>query len=118
MLTPYHLTAYHTQSFNRDGDEAVREILVFVSRENHNKFHETGDMTLPTFCVRSVKNGDGKYIGIVRLNTGEKILETTYTDNSQGNMLYNTLNLLLPGWEYEEHGCDKVPAVNPFDGKF
>jgi hypothetical protein len=117
-MTPHRLTAYHTQSYNRDGDEAVREILLFISRENHNKFSETGDMTLPTFCVRSVKNGEGKYIGIVRLNTGEKILETTYTDNSQGQMLYEMLNRVLPGWTYEEHYCDKVPATNPFDGKF
>jgi len=121
-MTPYSLTAIITQAYFQDGDEAVREILVFLGNEAFNKFDNAesrfGDPQLATFRVRSVKTGNGDYKGIVRLGSGEMILETTYTDKSQGSILYNTLNRLLPGWECKEIYSEKVPSQNPFDGKF
>ena len=122
MMTPYSLTAIATQAYFQDGDEAVREILVFLGNEAFHKFDGTdgrfGDPKLATFRVRSVKTGEGDYKGIVRLGSGEMILETTYKDSSQNSILYNTLNRLLPGWEVKEIYSEKVPSENPFDGKF
>jgi hypothetical protein len=122
MMIPYQLSAVITQAYFQDGDEAVREILVFVGNEAFNKFDNTekrmGDPQLATFRVRSVKTGEGNYMGIVRLGSGEMIMETTYRDKSQNSMLYNMLNRLLPGWELKEIYSDKVPSRNPFDGKF
>lgn len=121
-MIPYNLSACTTQSYDLDGDEGVREILVFLGRDSFNTFEGTegrfGDPKLATFRVRSVKTGEGDYKGIVRLGSGEMILETTYTDKSQISILYNTLNRLLPGWGTKEIYSEKVPSVNPFDGKF
>ena len=121
-MIPYSLTAIATQAYFQDGDEAVREILVFLGNEAFNKFEATegrfGDPKLATFRVRGVKTGEGDYKGIVRLGSGEMILETTYKDSSQNSILYNTLNRLLPGWEVKEIYSEKVPSENPFDGKF
>ena len=120
MFTPYQLSAVVTQAYFQDGDEAVREVLVFLGNEAFTKFEnsEKGDPKLATFRVRSVKTGEGNYMGIVRLGSGEMILETTYRDKSQNSMLYNMLNRLLPGWELKEIHSDKVPNKNEFDGKF
>ncbi len=129
-MTPYSLSAIITQAYFLDGDDAVREILVFMGNESFNKFEATagrfGDPKMATFRIRAVKTGHSSldkdstnnYIGIVRLGSGEMILETTYTDKSQGSILYNTLNRLLPGWECKEIYSEKVPSQNPFDGKF
>ncbi len=119
-MIPYQLSAVVTQPYFQDGDEAVREILVFLGTESFNKFEsaEKGDPKLATFRVRSVKTGESDYVGKVRLGSGEMILETTSRNKSQNSMLYDTLNRLLPGWELKEIYSDKVPSVNPFDGKF
>ncbi len=121
-MTPYSLTAIITQAYFQDGDEAVREILVFLGNEAFNKFDNTesrfGDPKLATFRVRSVKTGEGDYKGIVRLGSGEMVLETVYSGKSQDSILYDTLYRTLPGWELKEIYSDKVPSFNPYDGKF
>lgn len=120
-MTPFQLTAITTQAYFHEGDQAVREILVFLGNEAFTKFENSegkGDPKLATFRVRAVNTGNENYIGIVRLGSGELILETTYSDKFQNNILYATLNRLLPGWEIKEITTNKVVDTNPFDGKF
>lgn len=105
-------TALVSQAYKWEGEDAVEERLVFLSDEQVRDYEKNKDPKQATFKVRSVKQGDGTYAGIVRLGNGYQLWEYPLRAQTQMAMLTLMCETLLLSFEIKPVELAWVPDKN------